>query len=344
LGTELDGAATNDFVEFSTVVRAESAMATIDLLSDLAGRPLLDEAHLAAERAVILQEIADEQEDPATRAGDRLIAALFRGHRLAKSTVGDPPDVQHLTHDQLLGFRDRQWSPRGGVVAIAGNLEHLDRNQLAELLLRIPDRPLPPPAPPTPPFVRRVDVEERDSDVVHLRLAYSVPGLDRKRRRDRAIAEVYSQLIGGPMGARLCDELREKRALCYWIEGYVWGYEDAAFLSVNCSVRAADLAETYERVEAIVADLRANGPTDEEATRARLYAIGAATLDFESSGEHVDHALELIMEYGDHDVDPMLHLRAIEAVTHNDLTELTASVELGPCVGSVGPVTTADFQ
>ena len=50
------------------------------------------------------------------------------------------------------------------------------------------------------------------------------------------------------------------------------------------------------------------------------------------------------MEFGDHDVDPMLHLAAIESVTRADLTELAAHVEPGPCVGCVGPVTADDFS
>ena len=51
-------------------------------------RALLDQAHLELERAVILREIADADEDPGTRADDRMTAALFAGHRLATGTAG----------------------------------------------------------------------------------------------------------------------------------------------------------------------------------------------------------------------------------------------------------------
>ncbi len=343
LGTELDGAATDDYSEFASVVRAESAMATIDLLTGVCGEALLDEAHLEVERAVILREIADANEDPGTRADDRLAAALFRGHRLATTTAGNAADVERLTHDQVLSFRERQWSPAGGLVTIVGNLEQIDRGPLEELLLRIPTRPAAPAPPPIGPFERRVDIEERDGGVVHLRLAYALPGVKLSRARDRAIAEVYSDLLGGPMGSRLYEELREQRGLCYWIEGFVWGYDNASFLSVSCSVRASDLGEIYEGIDAIVMDLRKSGPSDEESVRARSYAGGASALAFESTRARADHAVELIMEYGDHDVDPMLHLKAIESVSPRDLTEIAAHVEPGPCVGCVGPVTADEF-
>ena len=39
----------------------------------------------------------------------------------------------------------------------------------------------------------------------------------------------------------------------------------------------------------------------------------------------------------------MAHLAAIESVTRADLTEIAARVELGPCVGAVGPVSATEF-
>ena len=145
------------------------------------------------------------------------------------------------------------------------------------------------------------------------------------------------------MGSRLYEELREQRGLCYWIDGGLWGYEDASFLSVDCSVRARDLTETYLAIEAIITDLREHGPSEEESARARSYAGGSAALGFESTRARADHAVELIMEYGDHDVDPVRHLSAIESVTRKDLAEVAAQVEPGPCVGCVGPVSAGDL-
>jgi predicted Zn-dependent peptidase len=343
LGMELDGTTTTEYVEFSTAVRAESALQAAELLVDVVAAPSLDADELEPERAVILQEIADAAESPSSRADDLLIAALFAEHRLAKNVVGHAVDVQALTHDRVIAFRDRQWSPAASLAVVAGNLTHLNRRALEDLLAGIPARPVPPLPPPVPPFVRRIELEQRDSDVVHLRLAYSVPGIDFRVRRDRAVGEVFSQLIGGPMGSRLVDELREQHALCYWADGHVWGYENAAYLSVSCSVRPDDLDETYQRIRAILADLATHGPTDEEADRFRAYSTGAVALDFESVTARLDHAIELIMEHSDHAVDPTLHLDEIQTVTKRELAELAASIRLEPCIGAVGPVALAQL-
>jgi predicted Zn-dependent peptidase len=344
LGADLNGCTTDDHVEFTASVRAESAMPTIDLLTDISGQALVDKDLLEAERAVILQEIADDMEDPGTLADHRLIAAVFRDHRLATSTVGRRSDVEQLTHAQLLSFRDRQWSPAGGLFAIAGNLAHIDRGLLSEFLLRIPARPAPPPPPPIVPFVRRVEVQERDGDIAHLRLAYALPEFDLSRSRDRAIAEVYTYLLGGLPGSRLSDELREQRGLCYAIEGYWWGYRGAALLSVDCSLLASKVADAYERIEAIIADLSTHGPAEEEFLRARSYSVSSSALSFESAGARVDRAVYLMLQCGDNEIDVTAHLRALEFVTREDVAGFAAQVAPGPCVGCVGAVTAATFD
>jgi predicted Zn-dependent peptidase len=272
-----------------------------------------------------------------------LSTALFAGHRLAKPITGAASDVQRLRGDRLVAFRDRQWSPAAGIGAIIGNLEHLDQPAVRQALQSIPERPLPPQPVSLPPFAPRTEFEQRDSDVVHLRLVYSVPGIDFNLRRDRAVAEVFSQLVGGPMGSRLFDELREQRALCYWVDGYSWAIDGAAFLSVSCSVHPSDLAETYEQIGLILSNLRAHGPTDEEARRFRAYTTGTAALDFESAGHLVDHAIDLVLEYNDFDIEPQSHLQGLQSVTRADLSGLAANIDPTPCIGCVGPVAPGDL-
>lgn len=344
LGTELSALTSTDYVEFYAMVRAEWATEVAAMLADVCGRPLLDPEQLGIERDVVLQEIDDEDDEPSSAADRLLSKALFAGHRLATPITGRPEDVERLTHADLVAFRERRWSPAAGVVVLAGNLEHLDRPRLDELLLAIGARPVPPPPPPIVAFVPRIEIERRRSDVAHLRLAYDMPGVDLTDARQRAVADVFSQVLGGPMGSRLFDELREQRGLCYAIDGSVWGYPGRSMLSVDAGLHNERLAEAYALIDAIVGDLRRDGPTGEEAHRARAYAVGTAALAFDSVGGRAEHALETLMEYGDEQIDPLAHLRALESVTRADLAELAARIAPEPCVGCAGDVDARAFD
>jgi predicted Zn-dependent peptidase len=344
LGAELNGCTTDDYVELTALVLAESSMPAIGLLAEVAGQALLEEHHLETERAVVSQEIADGLEDPSTVADYRLIAALFRGHRLATPTVGHLADVAGVPHTKLVSFRERQWSPAGGLFVVAGNLEYLDRAQLRELLLRVGPRPAPPSPPPFPPFIRRIEMEERESEVAHLRLGYEIAEFDLTWASDRAVAEVFCDVLGGSPGSRLAEELREQRGLCYEIESYWWGYRDRVLLSVDCSVQSRNVAEAYRRIDGIVRELSTQGPTEEESQRARSYAIAASTVSLESPDARAERAVYLVLQCGDDRIDSEPHLRALRSVTREDLAGFAARVLPGPCVGCVGAVTAGDFE
>jgi predicted Zn-dependent peptidase len=344
LGTELNASTSHDYVEFYAMVRAQWSIDVAAMLADLCARPLLPAELLEGERDVVLQEIADNDDDPSVAADRLLSAALFAGHRLATPVSGEAEHVRRLAHADLLAFRDRCWSPAAGVAVLAGNLDHLDRAQLDELLLAIPARPVAQPPPPIGAFAPRIELEPHDGEVAHLRIAYDVCDLDLSDARERAVAEVFSQVLGGPMGSRLVDELREQRSLCYAIDGSVWGYPQRSMLSVDASLQGDRVAQAYELVDAIVADLRRDGPTEEEAQRMRAYAVGMFALSCDSIGARAGHALETLMEYGDDRIDPLAHLHAIESVTREDLAELAARIAPRPCIGCAGDVDAGVFE
>jgi len=64
MGGVLNAYTSHDLVAFHITVRAESAPAAIDLLTDFAGRPHLDADELDRERGVVIQEINRYDDQP----------------------------------------------------------------------------------------------------------------------------------------------------------------------------------------------------------------------------------------------------------------------------------------
>lgn len=102
MGTELDGATATDYVGvLDDGSRRVGDGGDRTARAELVATPLLEETQLGAEQAVILQEIADAEENPAARADDLLGAALFAGHRLATSILGEAADVRRISGDRI---------------------------------------------------------------------------------------------------------------------------------------------------------------------------------------------------------------------------------------------------
>src|SRR6478672_1043313 len=68
LGGVLNAYTSHDLVAFHITVRAEAAMDAIDLLTDFAGRPLIDAEELDRERGVVIQEIQRYKDQPSAVA------------------------------------------------------------------------------------------------------------------------------------------------------------------------------------------------------------------------------------------------------------------------------------
>ena len=342
LGAQLNAYTSHDIVAFHITCRSEAVMEALDLLTDFVGRARIDAGELDRERGVVIQEIARSNDQPSSVA-DRLIdAATYGEHPLGRSVLGPEEHLRTFSREGIVAFRERQWAPARGGAFLAGDLTHLDEERASELLTRFPARNGTPAADPAPSFERRVRVERRDTQQSHLRLHWR-PGVDPSDIRQRAALAVYSTLLGGSMGSRLFDEIREQRGLCYAIRSYGSSHADVSRLDVSSGLDSTKCPEAYERIREIVADLAENGPHDGEVERARSYTAGSTVLALESTRVVASRAASQKVTFGQI-ASPDEMIAALDAVTEDDVRAVAAQVTGEPVVACVGPHEAPDFE
>src|ERR1700722_10778945 len=271
LGGVLNAYTSHDLVAFHITVRAESAPQAIDLLTDFVGRPRLDAEELDRERGVVIQEINRAYDQPSTVAEYLIDRAAFGDHPLGRTVLGPEENLRSFTREGIVAFRERRWAGSRGGAFLAGNLEHLpSEDELQELFARFPALPEPEPYVPALEFAPQTLVEERDTNQSHLRMIYR-PDVGVRDLRDRAALSIYSTLLGGSMGSRLFEEIREKRGLCYSVYAIDHTFADVPVLQLGSGLESAKCIEAYTRMREIVDELRDEGPRKEEVQRARAY-------------------------------------------------------------------------
>jgi predicted Zn-dependent peptidase len=342
LGGVLNAYTSHDLVAFHITVRAESAPAAIDLLSDFVGRPRLDAEELDRERGVVIQEINRAYDQPSTVAEYLIDRAAFGEHPLGRTVLGPEQNLRSFTREGIVAFRQRRWSGARGGAFLAGNLEHLPGEQeLRERFARFPALPEPEPYEPAPAFAPQKLVEQRDTNQSHLRMIYR-PHVAVEDLRERAALSIYATLLGGSMGSRLFEEIREKRGLCYSVYALDHVFADVPILQLGSGLESAKCIEAYTRMREIVDELRAHGPTEEEVARARAYAAGRLVLAFENTGAVARYAASQRIVL-DEDVDPDAAIAALDAVTHDQVREVAAGVADNLAVACVGPHEAGEF-
>jgi predicted Zn-dependent peptidase len=342
LGGVLNAYTSHDMVAFHITVRAESAGPAIDLLSDFVGRPRLDAQELDRERGVVIQEINRAYDQPSMVAEYLIDRAAFGDHPLGRTVLGPEENLRSFTREGIVAFRERRWSGASGGAFLAGNLEHLPaEEELQERFARFPSLPEPEPYVPAPEFAPQILVEERDTNQSHLRMMYR-PQIAVTSERERAALSIYSTLLGGSMGSRLFDEIREKRGLCYSVSALVHTFADVPILQLSSGLDSAKCVEAYTRMREIVDELRTDGPTEEEVARARAYAAGRLVLGFENSGAVARYGASQQIIFGE-DIDPDRAIAALDGVTFDEVTEVAAGVADKLAVSCVGPHTADEF-
>ena len=216
MGAVLNAYTSHDLVAFHITCRAEVVAEAIDLLTDFVGRPKIDAEELDRERGVVIQEIARAHDQPSVIAEHLIDRAAFGEHPLGRPVLGPAEHLRTFCRDAILTFRRRQWVGARGGAFLVGNLDHVPENsEMAELFGRFPSisangslgagaavRPADP---------------GRAAGVRHSRTC----GCPTARRSSPARPpsalrwRVYSTLLGGSMGSRLFDEIREQRGLAY---------------------------------------------------------------------------------------------------------------------------------
>lgn len=344
MGAVLNAYTSHDLVAFHITCRAEVAAEAIDLLTDFVGRPKIDAEELDRERGVVIQEIARAHDQPSVIAEHLIDRAAFGDHPLGRPVLGPEEHLRDtFTRDGILAFRRRQWVGSRGGAFIVGNVDHLpEDNELAELFGRFPSISGNGSSEPAPAFAPTTLVEQRESAQSHLRMSYR-PSIDPRAPAERAALAVYSTLLGGSMGSRLFDEIREQRGLAYSVYAIDHSFADVPILQLSAGLESGKCVEAFTRMREIVDELRTDGPSEEEVERARAYAAGRRVLAFENTNAVARHAAQQTVVFGQ-DIDPDKAIEALDAVTYEQVVEVGKGISEQLSVACVGPHDQSEFS
>ena len=297
------------------------------------------------ERGVVVQEIARSEDQPSVMAEHLIDEAVFGDHPLGRPVLGTTEHIRDtFTREGIVGFRSRRWSPATGAAFLVGNVDSMgDDSLLEELFGRFQARPAPEPYDNAPALTRAcwyasaTPISPTCGCPIGPRSTSPTP-------RERAALAIYSTLLGGSMGSRLFDEIREQRGLAYSVSAFPHAYADVPVLQLSAGLDSAKCAEAYRRMRDIVSELREHGPTEAEVERARAFAAGARAIAFENSGAVARYAAQQTIVYGEEDLDPDSSIAKLDRVTFDEVRSVAAGVADRLSIACVGPHTVEELE
>ena len=220
---------------YARVLHADLPLA-VDVLSDMVTSSLITPKDVDAERNVVLEEIAMNDDDPVTPCTRRSPPSCSATRRSAWPILGTTDSINAITRDQIFEHYQARYSPEHLVVAAAGNLDHdtvveLVRQAFGPAL----DRAAEPAAAQADRRLQRpggrpghhADLPRHRAGQPGARLRGAGPG----RIREFALG-VLNAAFGGGMSSRLFQEVREKRGLAYSVYSFNGQHADTGMWGI----------------------------------------------------------------------------------------------------------------
>lgn len=341
-GGDLDAVTDRERTAVQIRVPAADAAFALDMLGELVLRPALRPTEVELERKVILEELAQAEEDPEDRAHSLVAVALYGDHPLAREVIGDRATLRTLGAAQIGAFHAARYRPAAMVVAAAGAVDH---DAVVDAVGRWDDHPAargdeamvgvaPSPRRPPEAVAASTQVRRRPGEQVHLVAGWPIGAV---RPEDRPALAVVAHILGGGPASRLFRQVRDERGLAYAVDASPALHSDTGSLTAYAGCSPGAVREVRDLVVGEVARLAADGPTGREVEVATGYLAGSFTLALEDSATRAWRVAVEELERGG--ARPAAErIAAYRHVTIDQARIAARRLAVDPSVVAVGPV------
>ncbi|MGD0644194.1 MAG: pitrilysin family protein [Candidatus Bathyarchaeia archaeon] len=229
---------------------------------------------LELERKVILNEIAENSDDPREKAGETLVKCLFKHHPVKNPVLGLRKSVSQITFDDIEKAHQDHYAPRSMILILTGRFSDRDveavlqdyKNRENGNSVSRNNRKIEESKP------RKEAVIER-SGVTQAYLSFGLRTCS-ARENDAPNVDLINAILGMGESSRLFKELREKRALTYdFMSMSAFGL-DYGYFSINCAVKTKSLEQTQTIIQNELEKLKTSPINKNELEKSKNLILG----------------------------------------------------------------------
>jgi len=259
------------------------------LVADVVRHPAFKDQEIATRKDTLITSIRQEEDNPATMAGDAFMKALYGEHPYARKVRGTVAAIEAMRRQDLVRFHQKGFDPPLLTVIVVGDLiEELAAGAIAKAfgdwtpLTKPADKPAVKVADPAAAPARRLVsvpmMSKSQADVV-----YGFVGVRRSDPDYTAISVMNNALGQYAIGGKLGDSIRERQGMAY----YVYSTLDATFgpgpFSIRAGVAGANVERTIDSIDAELKLVIDKGFTAQEIDESKSYLVGSLPRQLETN-------------------------------------------------------------
>jgi zinc protease len=276
-GITLNVSVARHLFSLSCTCLSEDVNEVFSLMSDIVMSPSVPNEELGVRKAEAITQIRQDEDNPAVRAVEALMAVLYPAHPYGRRMKGTVDAIERLTRERLLSLHAERFAPGQLSVVVVGDVGPEQAIELAER--RFGGWCVPSPrAVPLPPAIR---ADHRQRLVVPMMnkaqadIAYGFTAIARNDPAYYAAALMNNILGQYSMGGRLGDSIRERQGMAY----YAFSSLEASLAEGPLIVRAGVSPDNVDRavssIDEEIARFVREGATAAELQESQQYLVGS---------------------------------------------------------------------
>jgi len=245
----------------------------LDILADAVMNSTLPPEEYEKEQEVIRREFAMGQDDPDRMSSLNLFAAAFRQHPYRHPVIGHLDVYNRLTRDDVMAYYKARYAPNNLFFVVAGDVDaQAVHDQLAAAFEKHPRQALSPVyIPQEPPQLGRREAHiDFPTELTRLEIAWHTPELTHP---DVPALDLLALILGDGRSSRLYRRVREELALVHGIQAWCYTPGQPGLFGIEALLDPEKRDATFKEVFAILDEIKTNGVTPEELSKALKQAL-----------------------------------------------------------------------
>jgi predicted Zn-dependent peptidase len=287
--TDWNGSTWFDRTNYSETVPKSELERALFMESDRMGYllPAVDQKRVDLQRGVVQNEKRQGDNQPGGLVDYEVLGTLFpEGHPYHHDTIGSMADLDAASLADVKQWFIDKYGPNNAVVALAGDITPAEARTLMEKYFGgIPRGPVNHPAlANVPTLAKSKSIVMKDHvAATQIQKHWAVPGL---LSPQRPALQVGAAVLGGLSSSRLDKILVRDEKLAVSVSTNLQPFHRIGLFEIDATVKpGVDPAVVEKRLDEIVADYLAKGPTADEVRRAATVAAAGQIRALEKTGE-----------------------------------------------------------
>lgn len=245
-GIDFTAFTTHETAHYSHACLPETSDAALQLLIEGINEPYFSSEAISKERNIILDERARNHQDPAQYIWRLSQQALWPESNLGRDLFGTEQTIESVSPKDAIDFFEKYYGSNNTTFLTIGNndIEHLEEIVSQHYKLRagevsfgscVTEKPF-----------KRLLVEERDIERVTLAINFRL--LPNPSVKEKIAMDLLLEVMASGWISYLIQELRVKRDLTYWVDGFSEYFSDTGYVRFTFSVNKKNLTEAIDVV------------------------------------------------------------------------------------------------